>query len=236
MVRIRRAAERGHAEHGWLDSWHTFSFADYHDPEHMGWRSLRVVNEDRVAAGMGFPTHGHRDMEIISYVVSGALRHRDSLDHEQVLSPNQVQVMSAGTGIMHSEFNASREATVHFLQIWLLPDRTGHTPRYEQRDWPESMRLNRLCLVASPDGADGSSLLHQEARVYASLLATGHRLEHALAPGRGVWLQLVRGEVAAQGVTLRAGDGLAVDGVPNVGIVAIADSEFILFDLGEESA
>ena len=236
MVTLRPSAARGHGDHGWLDSRHTFSFADYHDPQQMGWRTLRVINEDRLAPSMGFGTHGHRDMEIISYVVSGELAHRDSIGGQQTLRPGQVQVMSAGRGIMHSEFNASASEPTHFLQIWIRPAETGGEPRYEQRDWPESLRRNRLCLLASPDGAESSSVIGQDARVYASLLATGHRLDHELAPGRGVWLQLISGALTVQGADVAPGDGLAIDAVPTVGLLAMADSEFILFDLGEDSA
>ncbi|HEY6012636.1 MAG TPA: pirin family protein, partial [Candidatus Limnocylindrales bacterium] len=216
----------------WLDTRHTFSFADYHDEEHMGFRSLRVVNEDRVQPGEGFPTHGHRDMEILSYVLSGALAHRDSTGGSGVLRPGEVQRMSAGTGVRHSEFNGSRSEPVHFLQIWILPDRAGHAPSYEQRPFPDAERRNRLRLVASPGGEDGSLRIHADARVYASVLA-GESVRHALAPGRHAWVQVARGELTVNGRLLRAGDGAAVSDEPELVLAGRgpADAEALLFDL-----
>ena len=233
MITIRKAGERGHFDHGWLDTSHTFSFASYHDPAHMGFRSLRVINEDRVTPGEGFGTHGHRDMEIISYVLSGALAHKDSTGGGGVLRPGEVQRMSAGTGVTHSEFNGSREEPVHFLQIWILPDRAGHAPSYEQRAYPEAERRGRLRLVASPDGADGSTTIHQDARVYATLLGAGEKVEHALAPGRYGWVQVARGEVEVNGKALSAGDGAALSGEERVALEARGSgvAEVLVFDL-----
>jgi quercetin 2,3-dioxygenase len=210
MITVRRSEERGHLDHGWLDTRHTFSFASYHDPEHMGFRALRVINEDRVEPGKGFDTHGHRDMEIVTYVLEGALAHRDSTGGTGVLRPGEVQRMSAGTGVMHSEFNGSRDEPVHLLQIWILPDRAGHPPSYEQRAYPEAERRGRLRLVASPDAAEGSCRIHQDARVYATLLGEGESVRHELPAGRHAWIQVARGELALNGTTLRAGDGAAV--------------------------
>jgi quercetin 2,3-dioxygenase len=233
MITVRRSEERGHFDHGWLDTRHTFSFADYHDPEHMGFRSLRVINEDRVLPGQGFDTHGHRDMEILSYVLSGTLSHRDSSGGGGALRPGEVQRMSAGTGIRHSEFNGSAEEPVHFLQIWLLPDRTGHRPSYEQRPFPAEERRGKLRLVASPDGAEGSTVVHQDARVWATLLADGQRVEQALAPGRHGWIQVARGEVEVNGTRLRAGDGAALSGEPKVELTGrgAQEAEVLVFDL-----
>jgi redox-sensitive bicupin YhaK (pirin superfamily) len=233
MITIRKAQERGHFDHGWLDTRHTFSFASYHDEDHMGFRALRVINEDRVKPGEGFGTHGHRDMEILSYVLEGALAHRDSTGGEGVLRPGEVQRMSAGTGVMHSEFNGSRDAPVHFLQIWLLPDRPGHRPSYEQKLFPEAERKGKLQLVASPEAADGSLTIHQDARAYASVLGSGEAVRHPLAAGRHAWVQVARGEVTVNGKALRAGDGAALSGEPQVAIEGAGASggEALLFDL-----
>src|SRR5690242_6764300 len=191
---IRRANERGYADHGWLRSFHTFSFADYYAPAHMGFRALRVINEDRVEGGKGFGTHPHRDMEIISYVLSGGLQHRDSMGTGSVIKPGDVQRMSAGTGVTHSEFNASPSELVHFLQIWIMPDRRGYAPGYEQKHFTEAERQGQLRLVASNDGRDGSLTIHQDARLYASLLAPGEPVTHDLAQGRYAWLHVARGK------------------------------------------
>ncbi|GEJ56730.1 pirin family protein [Anaeromyxobacter diazotrophicus] len=233
MITVRRADERGHAEHGWLDSRHTFSFADYHDPAHMGFSDLRVINEDRVEPGQGFGTHGHRDMEIISYVLEGELSHRDSMGTGSVIRPGEVQRMSAGTGVRHSEQNPSRERPVHFLQIWILPDRAGHTPSYEQKAFPEAERRGRLRLVASPDGAEGSLTIHQDARMYAGLLAEGEQARLPLAEGRQAWVQLARGELSVNGQALRAGDGAALTGEAAVELAGrgAAPAEVLVFDL-----
>ncbi|BDG03062.1 pirin family protein [Anaeromyxobacter oryzae] len=233
MITIRKADERGHFDHGWLDTRHTFSFADYHDDAHMGFRALRVINEDRVTPGEGFGRHGHRDMEILSYVLSGALAHQDSTGGGGVLRPGEVQRMSAGTGVMHSEFNGSKEEPVHFLQIWLLPDRAGHAPSYEQKAYPEAERRGRLRLVASPDGAEGSTTIHQDARVYATLLAPGEAVTLPLARGRHAWVQVARGEVDLNGRLLRAGDGAALSDEPAVGLGGKGSgvAEVLVFDL-----
>ena len=231
MITIRKSDDRGHFDHGWLDTRHTFSFADYRDPRHIGFRALRVVNEDRVRPGQGFGTHPHRDMEIVTYVLEGGLAHRDSMGHGSTIHPGDVQRMSAGTGVTHSEFNASRTEPVHFLQIWILPDRTGLAPSYEQRRFPEEERRGRLRLVASPDGADGSVTVHQDARLLAALLAPGQAVGHALAPGRHAWVQVARGAVEVSGQRLSAGDGAALSGETEVALRGIADSEVLLFDL-----
>lgn len=227
MISVRRAADRGHFNHGWLDTSHTFSFADYHDANFMGYRSLRVINEDRVQAGLGFGTHGHRDMEIVTYVLEGALGHRDSTGGGGVLRPGEVQRMSAGSGVRHSEMNASDAEPVHFLQIWLLPERSGITPGYEQKSFPD--RDGRLRLVASHDGRDGSLTIHQDVDLYASQL-DGASLTHTFLPGRYGWLQVARGSVLLNGVELSAGDGAAIDGESSVTIEG-RGAEFLLFDL-----
>ena len=231
MITIRRAGERGHADHGWLDTRHTFSFADYVDPQHMGFRGLRVINEDRVQPGQGFGTHGHQDMEIISYVLEGALQHRDSMGNGTVMRPGDVQRMSAGTGVRHSEFNASDAELVHFLQIWLLPSRRGLAPGYEQKAFGRAQKDGRLCLVASPDGAAGSVTVHADARVYAGLLGPGARAALALDPGRHAWVQVARGKVRLDGQELQAGDGAALAEEPAVELEGVADAEVLVFDL-----
>jgi redox-sensitive bicupin YhaK (pirin superfamily) len=233
VITIRRSAERGHFDHGWLDTRHTFSFADYQDPAHMGFRALRVINEDQVQPGQGFGTHGHRDMEILSYVLSGVLAHRDSSGGGGELRPGEVQRMSAGTGIRHSEFNGSAGEPVHFLQIWLLPDHPGHRPSYEQRTFPAAERSGRLRLVASPDGAEGSTVIHQDARVFAALLGAGQALEHPIAPGRHAWVQVARGAVEVNGQRLAAGDGAALSDEPRLRIAGAGEgeAELLVFDL-----
>ena len=228
---VRRASERGHFDHGWLDTSHTFSFGEYFDPAQMGFRALRVINEDRVVPGAGFPTHGHRDMEIISYVLEGAIAHRDSMGHEEVLKPGEVQRMSAGTGVRHSEFNPSRTEGLHFYQIWLMPDHGGHRPEYEQKAFDEASRRGRLRLVVSPDGEAGSLRMNQNARMYSALLAPGESVTHALAAGRHGWVQVARGKVEVAGHELGAGDGLAASDAPSLTIVAREASEVLLFDL-----
>jgi hypothetical protein len=230
-IALRRAGERGHADHGWLDTWHTFSFADYWDPRFMGFRVLRVINEDVVAPASGFPTHGHRDMEILTYVLEGALEHRDSLGTGSVIRPGEVQRMSAGTGVRHSEANPSPTERVHLLQIWVEPARTGLHPGYEQKAFAEGERRGRLRLVASPDAADGSLTIHQDARLYATLLAPGEKVVHRLAPGRHAWVQVARGVLTVNGQRLGAGDGAAVSGEPELTLVAEQDAEALLFDL-----
>ena len=231
MITVRKAAERGHAKHGWLDSRHTFSFADYYDPEHMGFRALRVINEDRVAPGEGFGRHSHRDMEIISYVLDGGLEHRDSTGSGAVIRPGDVQRMSAGTGVVHSEYNASRQAPVHFLQIWIQPDHRGIAPSYEQKTFSQEEKAGRLRLVASPDGGDGSVTLHADARLYAGVFATGASAEHALAPGRHAWVHVVRGRAQVNGIALAAGDAVALSEERTVRIEGIDAGEVLVFDL-----
>jgi redox-sensitive bicupin YhaK (pirin superfamily) len=231
MIHIRKAAERGHFDHGWLDTWHTFSFADYFDPAHMGFRALRVINDDRVEAGQGFGTHGHRDMEIVTYVLEGALEHRDSMGNGSVLRPGELQRMSAGTGIRHSEFNPSRTEPVHLYQIWLLPARNGLMPSYEQRGFSGAERQDRLRLVASPDGADGSLTIHQDARLYLSTLGAGQAVTHALPPGHHAWLQVLRGQVTLNGQSLTEGDGAAVSAEKELQIGSDDGGEVLLFDL-----
>jgi quercetin 2,3-dioxygenase len=232
MIAIRPAQARGTANLGWLDSRHSFSFGHYYDPDHMGFGPLRVINEDRVQPGAGFGTHGHSDMEIISYVLDGALEHKDSIGTGSVIRPGDVQRMSAGTGIRHSEFNHSKSEPVHFLQIWLLPEKAGLPPSYEQKTFADGDKRGRLRLVASPTGRDGSVVIHQGADIYASLLDDGETVEHRLQAGRKVWLQVARGAVDLNGQALRAGDGAAVEGEPAVRITARASgSEVLLFDL-----
>jgi redox-sensitive bicupin YhaK (pirin superfamily) len=232
MIAIRPSDARGHAHHGWLDTRHTFSFADYYDPRFMGFRDLRVINEDRVEAGEGFGLHGHRDMEIISYVLEGALAHRDSLGNGSIVRPGDVQRMSAGTGIQHSEHNASRDEPLHFLQIWLLPVRRGMAPGYEQKNFPYEERRGRFRLVASPDGADGSVTIHQDARLHVAILGAGERVAHRVAPPRAAYVQVARGHVVVNGDGLAAGDGAAVEGEAEVAIEGVdEESEVLLFDL-----
>ncbi|MBV8554332.1 MAG: pirin family protein [Planctomycetaceae bacterium] len=231
MIAVRRASERGHGQHGWLDTYHTFSFNDYYDQQYMGFRVLRVINEDRVEAGQGFGTHGHRDMEIISYVLEGALGHKDSLGNGSVLRPGEFQCMTAGTGIRHSEFNPSDSEPVHFYQIWLLPDRQGLAPSYDQRAFPEDERRGRLRVVASPDGRDGSLTIHQDAEVLLTSLAAGERVTHELAPGRHAWLQVLRGSVQLNEVPLATSDGAAVSDEPSLTVLATEPCEVMLFDL-----
>ncbi|MGE0744698.1 MAG: pirin family protein [Rhodospirillales bacterium] len=232
MITVRRAEDRGVADHGWLDSRHTFSFGDYRDPAHMGFGPLRVINEDRVAPGGGFATHGHRDMEIVSYVLEGALAHRDSIGTGSVIRPGDVQRMTAGTGIRHSEFNDSADEPVHFLQIWLFPERDGLTPGYEQKSFADAERRGRLRLIASRDGADGSVVIHQDVRLYAAVLGAGQAVGHTPADGRTAWIQVARGAVSLNGQALRAGDGAAVTGETALTLAADGDGgEVLLFDL-----
>jgi len=230
MITIRRAAERGHTRIDWLDSWHTFSFGEYFDPEHIEFRALRVINEDYVAPGRGFGTHPHHDMEIVTYVLEGALEHRDSLGNGSTISPGEIQRMSAGTGIRHSEFNGSKSDTVHLLQIWIMPERAGLAPGYEQRALPAGVR-GGLQVIASRDGRDGSVTIHQDAAIHAAELAAGATAEHALAAGRHAWLQVARGAVTANGQALRAGDGAAFSDERAVQLRADEDAEVLLFDL-----
>ena len=231
MITVRRSQDRGHYDHGWLDTRHTFPFAEYHDPRHMGFRVLRVINEDRVRPGQGFGTHPHRDMEIVSYVLSGALEHRDSMGNGSTIRPGEVQRMSAGTGVLHSEFNPSASEPVHFLQIWILPERPGLAPGYEQKRFPEEEKRGRLRLLASPDGRDGSVTIHQDARILAASLEAGEEVRHALAPGRHAWVQVTRGEVELAGERLAAGDGASLSGEAAATVRGRSTAEVLLFDL-----
>jgi redox-sensitive bicupin YhaK (pirin superfamily) len=231
MMHFRDRNTRGRSQTGWLDSRHSFSFADYLDPEHMGFRALRVINEDRVIPGAGFPTHGHRDMEIISYVISGALEHKDSLGTGSVIRPGEVQRMSAGTGIRHSEFNPSKTEAVHFLQIWIIPASTGLPPSYEQKRFDPEQRRNRFLLVGAPDGREGAVTIHQNVLLYVADLDAGTSLAHALPEGRFAWLQVVRGVVELDGGELREGDGVGLAEERAVEITAASDAELMLFDL-----
>ena len=230
-MKIRRSGERGYADHGWLRSFHTFSFADYYDPAHVGFHSLRVINEDRVAPGEGFPRHPHRDMEIVSYVLEGALEHKDSMGNGSIIRPGEVQRMSAGTGVAHSEYNASQDEPVHFLQIWILPERRGITPGYEQKAFTEDERRGRFRVVASRDGRDGSVTIHQDAAIHAALLDEGTRIEQTLPPGRHAWLHIARGAVTLGDVELEAGDAAAIEDPGAITLTAHAPSEVLLFDV-----
>jgi redox-sensitive bicupin YhaK (pirin superfamily) len=231
MISIRRAGERGHFDHGWLNTYHTFSFADYHDPAHMGFRSLRVLNDDRVAPGQGFGEHRHSDMEIVSYVLEGALAHKDSMGNSGVIRPGDVQKMSAGTGVQHSEFNGSRTEPVHFLQIWVMPEVRGIPPSYEQKTFPPDTRRGKLRLIGSRDGRDGSVTIRQDVDAYASVLEKGQDARHVLAPGRHGWLHVAEGELAVNGNRLEEGDAIAATGESQLDIVGLG-AEFLLFDLG----
>jgi len=231
MINVRKANDRGHAQHGWLDSFHTFSFADYYDPAHMGFRALRVINEDRVAPGQGFGRHSHRDMEIISYVLDGGLEHRDSMGTGAVIRPGDVQRMSAGTGVTHSEMNASRSEPVHFLQIWIMPNKRV-APSYEQKAFTREDKADRLRLVASPDGRDDSVTVHADAMLYAGVFAPGRTAEHPLAPGRHAWVHVVSGKVRVNGTELSTGDAAGLASESLVRIESLDASELLVFDLG----
>ena len=232
MIAIRRAEDRGHANHGWLDSYHTFSFGNYYDPEQMGFDKLRVINDDTVVPSGGFGTHGHRDMEIISYVLEGALKHEDSMGNGSVIRPGDVQRMSAGTGVTHSEFNASDTKPVHFLQIWLLPEQEGLAPGYEQKAFPEEEKRGRLRLVGSRDSRDGSVTIHQDVDIYATLLGEGDSVSHVLAEGRKGWIHLAQGSASLNGESLRAGDGVAMEGPTTITLIGASQAELLLFDMG----
>ena len=231
MITVRRSADRGLAEFGWLTSRHTFSFSSYHDPRHMGFRALRVINDDWIAPGAGFDPHGHRDMEIVTYVLEGALEHNDSLGTGSVIRPGEVQRMSAGTGITHSEYNHSPTEPVHLLQIWIVPETAGLPPGYEQRDFPAAERRGRLRLVASRDGRDGSVTIHQDAALYAAVLEAGEAVSHGAKPGRHAWLHVARGAVDLNGHALEEGDGAAASDEERLDIAAREDAEILLFDL-----
>jgi redox-sensitive bicupin YhaK (pirin superfamily) len=231
MIQVRKAAERGHFDHGWLDTHHTFSFADYHDPAHMGFRSLRVINDDRVAPGQGFGMHGHRDMEIVTYVLEGSLQHKDNMGNGSIIRGGNLQRMTAGTGVTHSEFNPSNKELVHFYQIWLLPNRRGLQPSYEELALNSDEKRGQFRLVASPDGQDGSMTIHQDARLYLSSLLPGQKVSHKIEPGRAAWLQVLRGRVISFESDLSAGDGLAITDENNVAVHPATASEVLLFDL-----
>jgi redox-sensitive bicupin YhaK (pirin superfamily) len=230
---IRRAGDRGHANHGWLDAWHSFSFGDYYDPEHLGFRSLRVINEDTVAAGGGFPDHPHRDMEIFSYLLGGSLAHRDSLGNQRVLKPGEIQLMRAGSGIVHAEFNPSATEPAHLLQIWITPHTRGLTPAYVEWTPAPERQDDPKTLVLSADGRDGSAVIAQDAAVYLLKLSEGQEVRHCLAEGRGLWLHIARGAVSVNGISLAAGDAAALEEPAEIRVISTAGpAEAILFDLG----
>ncbi len=232
MFALRRAQERGHANHGWLNSYHTFSFADYYDPRHMGFASLRVINDDTVSPGGGFGTHGHSDMEIISYVLHGALEHKDSMGNGSVIRPGDVQRMSAGTGVTHSEYNASDSEPVHFLQIWVLPEQDGLQPGYEQKTFSAEEKRGRLRLVGSRDGRDGSVTIHQNVDLYATLLREGDSVSHELADRRKGWVQVAQGSAVLNDEQLHPGDGVAIEGPATIRLSGAPQAELLLFDMG----
>jgi redox-sensitive bicupin YhaK (pirin superfamily) len=231
MIKIRKAEDRGHFDFGWLDTYHTFSFGDYYDPLHMAFRSLRVINEDVVQPGRGFPTHGHRDMEIVTYILEGALEHRDSMGSGSIIRRGDAQRMSAGTGVRHSEANPSKDEPVHLLQIWIIPEREGQQPEYEEKKFADEETRNRLRLIISPDGDDGAVRIHQDARIYASVLDEGKTVNHQIPTGRHAWLQVAGGAVELNGTQLKHGDGAAVSQENQLSIVARESSEVLLFDL-----
>jgi len=231
MIQVRKAAERGHADHGWLDTYHTFSFADYVDPAHMGFRALRVINEDRVQPGQGFGMHGHRDMEIVTYVLEGELEHRDSMGNGSILRPGELQHMTAGTGVRHSEFNPSAVQPVHLYQIWLLPERNGLKPSYADKTFPEEERRGRLRVVASPDGREDSLTIRQDAVIHLATLSAGEAVRHNLRRDRSAWLQVLRGKVEIQERRLDAGDGAAIHDQAGLHVEAVEAAEVMLFDL-----
>jgi len=233
MLTLRKSQDRGHADHGWLNSYHSFSFAGYFDPQHMGFGPLRVINEDRIAPGTGFGTHGHRDMEIISYVLSGELAHKDTMGNVKGIPPGDVQRMSAGKGVMHSEFNHAKDQVTHFLQIWIEPNVRGIEPSYEQRSFPDVQKRGRLRLVASPDGAQESVLIHADARVYAGLFDGQESAELALAPGRRAYVHLVRGELQVNGQALASGDAAMLEREDRVSLSGARQAEVLVFDLGD---
>jgi redox-sensitive bicupin YhaK (pirin superfamily) len=233
MIRVRRSEERGHARHGWLDSYHTFSFANYYDPEHMAFRSLRVINEDRIAPGQGFGAHPHRDMEILTYVLDGSLAHKDSMGHQEVLGPNEIQRMSAGTGVVHSEFNASRTEPVHLFQIWIEPATKGTRTSYEQLRFEPEEKRGKLKLLAGPQGGNGVARINQDAQVFVAELAKGDEVAYKIGPQRHAWLHAIRGSVTVNGTALHAGDAAAIskeDGLKVTGADS-QPSEILLFDL-----
>lgn len=231
MITIRRAEERGHFDFGWLNSYHSFSFGDYHDPKHTNFRTLRVINEDFVQPGRAFPTHGHRDMEIVTYILQGALEHRDSMGSGSIIHRGDAQRMSAGTGVTHSEANPSPDAPVHLLQIWIFPSQQGLQPEYEEKKFSDEEKRNQLRLIVSPEGADGSVKIHQDAKIYASILDEGAKLVHELEEGRGAWLQVAAGAMTLNGIDLRQGDGARINEESSIRITAQQPAELLLFDL-----
>jgi redox-sensitive bicupin YhaK (pirin superfamily) len=234
MIRKRRSSDRGHAGHGWLDSWHTFSFADYHDPAHMGFSVLRVINQDRVKPGSGFGAHGHRDMEIVTWVIEGALEHRDDLGNGSVIRPGDAQLMSAGTGIVHSEFNPSEDEPLELLQMWVLPAKRGGAPRYEQRNFSLAERQGKLARIVAPDGEAGALRIRQDVALYAGRFAANESAELVLAPGRSAWLHVARGELLMNDVPFEAGDGAGIEGERSLVIQGKSEAELVLFDLPAE--
>jgi hypothetical protein len=231
MIVVRKAEERGHANHGWLNTYHTFSFANYYDPNYLGFKSLRVINEDRVIAGAGFGKHGHQDMEIITYVLEGALEHQDSIGTGSIIKPGEIQRMSAGTGILHSEFNASKTDPVHFLQIWILPDKKGIEPSYKQQKFDLKKTSGKLQLIAAPDGRDNAVAVHQDMSLYAGILDTGDRVSYTLKPQRHAWVQVARGAIDLNGNFLNTSDGAAISEETELTIEAKQKAEILLFDL-----
>jgi len=231
MIQIRKSNDRGHADHGWLDSRFTFSFAEYFDPEHVEFRTLRVMNDDRIAGGGGFPTHPHRDMEIVTYVLEGALAHKDSMGNGSVIRPGDVQYMSAGTGVAHSEFNASDKETTHMYQIWMFPDKKNYKPVYDQKHFAEAEKRGKLRLVVSPDGRDGSVKIRQDNELYATVLGPGETLEHELKPERYAYVQVAKGSVKLNGKKLETGDGATISAEKSLQLTGVTDAEVLLFDL-----
>ncbi|MBC7692219.1 MAG: pirin family protein [Methylotenera sp.] len=231
MINIRRSNDRGHAQHGWLESYHTFSFANYHDPKFNGFRDLLVINDDRVQPGQGFGKHGHRDMEIITYMVEGELEHKDSMGTGSVIRPGDIQRMSAGKGVQHSEFNHSKDKPLHLLQIWITPAKEGDQPSYEEKKFTAEEKKNRLKLIVSPTGEDGSVTIHQNAKLYSGLLDEGKEVDHQLAPGRHAWVQVIKGALDLNGESLMAGDGAAISETGALNFVARENTEVLLFDL-----
>ena len=231
MIQIRKSNDRGHADHGWLDSRFTFSFAEYFDPEHVEFRTLRVMNDDRIAGGGGFPTHPHRDMEIVTYVLEGALAHKDSMGNGSVIRPGDVQYMSAGTGVAHSEFNASDKETTHMYQIWMFPDKKNYKPVYDQKHFAEAEKRGKLRLVVSPDGRDGSVKIRQDNKLYATVLGPGETVEHELKPERYAYVQVAKGSVKLNGKKLETGDGATISAEKSLQLTGVTDAEVLLFDL-----
>ena len=231
MINIRKSVDRGHADHGWLNTHFTFSFADYYDPEHVQFRTWRVMNDDRIAGGAGFPTHPHRDMEIVTYVLDGALEHRDSMGNGSVIRPGDVQYMSAGTGVAHSEFNASEKEPVHLYQIWMFPDKQGYKPAYGQKNFSEAEKRGKLRVVASPDGREGSVKIRQDNELYATVLGNGETVKHELKPERHAYVQVAKGSVTLNGKKLETGDGAAISQEKSVELTGIDEAEVLLFDL-----